>query len=827
MKKCFLFSTLYIILATIGCEDFIPVDPGSSDLTKFSREMVSSSLHKVGIEDSITLQFFLDRDLIGNREAFRIHIKDRRINISGGGKAGMLYACMRVKQELEQNHSLPDSLNISDAPAMKWRGVSLQLMKLGKYNFAVTPDEFPFFYDKSLWIKFFDFLLEQRFNYIILWNGHPFDYFVKFDKYPESQAGLNDEQIRENHQMLKWLISESGKRNIKIFFEFYNIHTSVFFQEAHQLPDQISDPTPDLAAYTDYSISRFVREFPQIGLFVTPGEGLERKYSDDWINKVIFKSIKSTGYTPTVFMRAWFFDLKHARKIVDHYPDLHFVRKFNVEMIAGTQVDPENALWAGLNGNFIVNIHLAANLEPFRWNPPSYIQTIVKNNIAAGANGIHLHPRKAWRWPFGSDAGIDQYQWQRDTLFFNAWSRYAWNPNRQNDADYWTDLLQQRFGSKQAAVHFLRSFERGADVMPGLQRLIWLGYDNHTIVTAGATLLQLQNSKGIPFLSLKPTLRIAEYLPALISGKDFEGEKPLQFIAKKIIEAEESLAEARLAAQAASRNTTEAQRIVNDANAVLLTAEFYHDKLKALEYRTLAEAQIDPGRNSRRFLDYLDSSVAKFEKLCRITDNTYTSISDVPARHPLRLKKVPYHWNDLLEIYRKEYGIYAKDVNTKRDSSFYRPVLNGLAGIFFSDPGFVNAEEAYPASTIDFNWEGNQEIGRNWSVSWFGFLEAPDSGTVQIHLSSDRRAEVSLGTQNIVCDAGSGKEATEQITLIKGQIYPVKVHYDHPGGEGGFIRLQWTWPGKSREVIPGKFFRHSPAQLHQTSLLTELINVME
>ncbi|NOX64655.1 MAG: hypothetical protein GXO85_02370, partial [Chlorobi bacterium] len=531
----------------------------------------------------------------------------------------------------------------------------------------------------------------------------------------------------------------------------------------------------------------------------------------------------------TIFMRAWFFDLEHAKKIVDNYPDLYFVRKFNVEMIADTLVDPENKEWAKLNCNFIVNIHLSANLEPFRWNPPSYIQTIVKNNIKSGANGIHLHPRKAWRWPYGSDTGSKKYQWERDTLFFTAWSRYSWNPdrNKSSDHEYWINLLTKRYGNEKAAEHFLKSFKAGADVLPALQRLIWLGYDNHTIVTAGATLVQLQKSKGIPFLSIKPTRRISEYIEALKSGKKITGETPIDFVAKKIVEANESLKEAELAAKSTTHDLDEAKRIVKDAEAILHSAEYYYHKLKALKAWVLLGEGIEPEKNKNLFIKFLSKSVDDYSLLCKATEETYESTSDVPAKHPVRFKKTPYHWKDLLPLYKKELAIYKNEIDVKRNSDFYKPKINGLAGIFYSEPNFVDAEEPHPADEINFDWYGNREIGRHWSIKWFGYLKAPTNGNIKIVLSADRDVQINLADKIIKFDASKAKEEIESIQFKKDKFYPIEIYYDHSGGKGGFIKLEWSWNGHRIEIIPKKYLFHSEAQFNKTKLLAELIKEMK
>lgn len=781
---------------------------------------ILAAVEKVNAQDSkIEINIQSDDSLlpqsIKKAEGFSLSINKDKISINAFDTGGAVYAGELAAQTISESDGIPEDFQVEEAPVLRWRGISLQLMKLGQYNYAITPEEFPFFYDKELWLMFLDFLVEKRFNYIVLWNGHPFDYFVKFEQFPEAQSGMTGAQIDQNYNMLKWITSEGQKRNIKILFEFYNIHTSVYFQEAHNLPRESSKPTKLLEEYTAYSIGKFVSEFPEVGLFITPGEGLDIQYSEDWIKNVLFKAVKNTGHTPIIFMRGWTYELEYARKIVNYYPDLHFVRKFNVEMIAGTRVDPENKEWAKLNGNFIVNIHLSANLEPFRWNPPSYIEQIVRNNIESGANGIHIHPRKAWRWPYGSDTGEKQFQWDRDELWFTAWSRYSWNPDRNQSEEekYWLNLLIERYGSERAARHFLNSFETGADVLPALQRLFWIGHDNHTIVTMGATLSQLAASKGIPFLPLEDTLRISEFLEILKKDPDYSGDSPLDFLTGIIQIAENSLNEARKGLKLTKRNKEEAKRITIDAEAVLLSAKYYYFKLKALTAKTFFDEGVEPEKNKSLFIEDLTQSVAVFKSLAEVTSKTYITASDVPARHPIRLKKNPYHWKDVLPIYEDELNFYKVEVAKEKSEDYYKPLREGLTGILYGDPGYVGPDEQIPAPTIDFDWNGQEEgHGRHWSAKWFGYLKGPREGKVKFYISSDRDVETMIDETTIRFNAGAGSHDVNGVMLEKNKFYLFEVRYDHEGGEGGFLKIEWSWEGHPREVVPKDYFKHSQAQ---------------
>ena len=309
----------------------------------WGKRRLEASLKKAGYGLNPDGQFVVDisaatpRSLedvqAGTPESYRLVASKGHVSVVGADAAGAMYGCLELAQELQRTGRLPDQLDRRDGPKMSLRGTCILLMKLGRYDYPVTPKEFPFFYDRSLWTEYLNFLAENRFNYIAFWNGHPFDYFVKLDKYPEAQAGMEPGLLEKNHEMLMWLGKEAEKRNIWLMFHFYNIHTSVYFQQAHGFPSCMHGrPTPLLADYTGHCIERFVGEFPNIGLYICPGEALSITYTVSWIKDVILAAVNRTGKTPPVVVRSWGgVDLPHMKQLAGCYPRLYTERKYNVE----------------------------------------------------------------------------------------------------------------------------------------------------------------------------------------------------------------------------------------------------------------------------------------------------------------------------------------------------------------------------------------------------------------------------------------------------------------------------------------------------------------
>ena len=239
----------------------------------------------------------------GGAESFRIVASGDRLSVIGFDAAGAMYGCLELEAVRPPEPAAARAArSVRRVRKSILRGTCILLMKLGTYDYPVTPREFPFFDDRRLWTEYLDFLAENRFNYIAFWNGHPFDYFVKLPNYPEAQDGLEPGLLERNHHLLLWLAEEAEKRNIWLMFQFYNIHTSVYFQKAHRLPAWNPRPTPLLAQYTGQCIERFVSEFPSVGLYICPGEALQLKYTDAWIKDVILAAVKRTGRTPPIMV---------------------------------------------------------------------------------------------------------------------------------------------------------------------------------------------------------------------------------------------------------------------------------------------------------------------------------------------------------------------------------------------------------------------------------------------------------------------------------------------------------------------------------------------
>ena len=266
------------------------------------------------------------------------------------------------------------------------------------YEYPITPDLFPWFYDKKLWTEYLDFLAANRMNTLYLWSGHPFASLVRLKDYPYA-VEVPDDVFQQNQEMYRWLAQECDKRGIWLVQMFYNILVSKPFAETNHISTQLSAPTPLVSDYTRKSIAEFVKEYPNVGLLVCLGEALRGTPNQlEWCTNVILPGVldgmKAAGLKEAAAGRH-----PHARdgSVRDHargvqvYSNLFTMTKYNGESLTTWEPrgkDQATHLAMAKLGPHIVNVHILSNLEPFRYGDTEFIKKSVQaSRDRLGASG--------------------------------------------------------------------------------------------------------------------------------------------------------------------------------------------------------------------------------------------------------------------------------------------------------------------------------------------------------------------------------------------------------------------------------------------------------
>ncbi len=616
-------------------------------------------------------------------------LPDRLTAVVGESESGTLYGCQELARELARYGDIPRDLDRGESPDLVLRGPAIGLQKTTVeaprqvYEYPINRARFPWFYDRQTWLDLLDLMLSERANVIYLWSGHPFSSFVRLADYPEAQE-VTDAELAENRELLTWLAAEADKRGIWVVVKFYNIHIPLPFAQHHGIPLHQPAPTPLTSDYTRKSIAAFVDEFPNVGLYVCLGEVLQGDiYGTEWFVDTILAGVKDgvarsqRDEVPPVIVRAHAIDLQPVlAKALEVYPRLFTEAKFNGESL--TTWNPRGK-WQGIHQELaaqgslhIVNIHILANLEPFRFGAVSFIRkSVLSITHRLQSHGLHLYPLFYWEWPLSPDNTEPRLrQIDRDWIWYAAWLRYAWRGDRDPlaERDHWIGLLAGRFGTREAGAAALDAYEAMGQIAPLLVRRLGITEGNRQTLSLGMTMSQLTNAaRHRPWADLWESHapageRLEEYARREAHGEPHHGETPVSVVEDTCFFARRALDAIARGREQVRADADEYDRLASDVEAVALMAEFYRLRvLAAVEivvYRERAAAHPgEPVARLRKAADLIDESVTVYERLTELTDRTYLYANSMQTPQ----RKVPFpdgrefgHWRQCLPLYAEE-----------------------------------------------------------------------------------------------------------------------------------------------------------------------------
>ncbi|QTE37166.2 hypothetical protein J3L18_29335 [Mucilaginibacter gossypii] len=623
-----------------------------------------------------------------------------KLLIAGADNSGALYGCLELANRINLNKKLPVNINLHDQPEMVLRGTCIGVQKpallpgRGTYEYPYTPQNFPWFYDKALWIRYLDSLAHNRMNSLYLWNGHPFASLVRVKDYPYA-VEVDDATFKKNEEIYSFLAEEADKRGIWLIQGFYNIIVSQPFAEKNNLKTQDRNRhiVPVIADYTRKSIAAFVQKYPHVGLLVTLGEAMEGVGQDDidWFTQTIIPGVKdglkALGRTdePPIVLRAHDTDapavMKYAKPL---YHNLYTMAKYNGEAL--TTYEPHGP-WADLHRTLsnigtvqIENVHILANLEPFRYGSADFIQKCVQAmHTVYGANSLHLYPQASyWDWPYTADKtdGKRLLQLDRDWIWYKAWSRYAWDSKRDraSEINYWSKQLADKYGCDQAhGEAILKAYEQSGNISPELLRRFGITDGNRQTMTLGMLMSQLVNPEKYGLFSLLYNSEgpvgemMSEYAEKEWKQQSHIGETPVKVIDSVIVQGEKAVEAIDEASAQVTKDKVEFARLKNDMYCYNAMANNYAYKAKAALW-VLRYKYSDNVADLEKALPELQTSLDYYKQLVKLTENTYLYANSMQTKQ----RKIPVGgndakmktWAELLPVYQKELDNFKRNIDS-------------------------------------------------------------------------------------------------------------------------------------------------------------------
>lgn len=716
LKKIIVGICLAGCCAGIQAQVTLVTPPAASSRVQFGAERLKNALQDSGYsvtssnsqkkmdkegETYIVLSLSTDSSL--KKEGFRIVTEGHVTRVVGNDGTGVIYGCQELIDHLRDKKDLDFPADLTDAPEMVLRGSCIGVQKTTVlpghmvYEYPYTPENFPWFYDKQRWVEYLDMLVENRMNSLYLWNGHPFASLVKLKDYPFA-VEVDDETFKKNEEMYSFLTEEADKRGIFVIQMFYNILVSKPFAEHYGIKtqDRHRPITPLLSDYTRKSVAAFIEKYPNVGLLVCLGEAMNT-YEDDveWFTRTIIPGVKdglkALGCTdePPLLVRAHDTDCKMVMDAaLPVYKNLYTMHKYNGESL--TTYQPRGP-WSKIHQDLsslgsihISNVHILANLEPWRWGSPDFVQMAVQAmHDVHGANALHLYPQASyWDYPYTADKLADGSRLQqidRDWIWYQTWGRYAWNCRRDRNEEvrYWNRQFGRYYGlDSDDAHHILNAYEESGEIAPKLLRRFGITEGNRQTLLLGMFVSQLVNPYKYTiypgfYESCGPEgEKLIEYVEKEWKGLPHVGELPLDIVQQAVDHADKAMASVDKVAPLVSKNKDEFTRLQNDMHCYREFAWFFYYKVRA------AKAVLDYqwGKDVKSLdeaVPLLERSLDHYRRLAALTENTYhyansmqTTMRRIPIAGDDGKNKT---WAEMLVHYENELSNFRANIMTLKE----------------------------------------------------------------------------------------------------------------------------------------------------------------
>jgi len=669
----------------------------ASNREQYAAEYLQKKLTAMGYEVTPKkgLRITLTNAGNGPAEGYSITKGKKGLVVSGNDATGVIYGCVELAECIRQKGTL-DIEATTEAPGMVMRGTCIGLQKTvylpghAVYEYPYTPENFPWFYDKAEWMKYLDMMVENKYNSLYLWNGHPFASLVKLKDYPFALE-VDEETFKKNEEIFSFLTHEADRRGIWVIQMFYNIILSKPFADHYGLKtqDRHRSITPLISDYTRKSIAAFIENYPNVGLLVCLGEAMATIEDDvTWMKETIIPGIKdglaASGRKdiPPVVLRSHDTDgplvLKESLPL---YPNIYTMSKYTGESL--TTYEPGGP-WGETHRQLadaapvhIDNVHILANLEPWRWSSPAFIQkTIQAMHRVHHSKGLHLYPQASyWDWPYTADKlpnGKRLKQLDRDWMWYQAWGRYSWNDQRGEDKTFWKKELADYFGIDTiAATHLLNAYDEAGEIAPKLLRRFGITEGNRQTLLLGMTMGELVNPYKYTiypgfYESCGPQgEKLIEYVEKEYKGEQHVGELPLDIVDQCVNHGDRALIEMGAITTKPTRHADEYKRVWNDFLCYATFAKAFQLKVRAAEQVLQYKWTKD--------ITYLESAVVLLEQslsiwydLSRMTDEYYlyaNSMQTAQRRIPVggddgKMKT----WSELAVVYQAELDAFKENI---------------------------------------------------------------------------------------------------------------------------------------------------------------------
>lgn len=511
--------------------------------------------------------------------------KGQTIWVIGKGPGGVLYGGLEVAEQIRL-YGFDQVTSGIQNPYMAMRGTKFNIpldvrtpsyTDMGDSAQANIAEMWNF----DFWTEYLDSLARFRYNYVSLWNLHPFPSMVKVPDYPDvalddvwrstvdweedypgNGTGFDSPEILENVEVLKkitidekidfWrrVMAYAKDRNI----DFYIVTWNIFDYGAHGkygITDDIDNPVT--IDYFRKSVAQLLLTYPLLrGVGLTTGENMgdaSFEEKEDWAFATYGQGLLDAARaSPGRQIR--FIHRQHQTRAQDiartfaplvQHPDIDFIFSFKyaqAHVMSSTTQTFDRRFVEALGD--LKTIWTMRNDDDylFRWGAPDFVREFIENVPYDVSQGFYY--------------GSDQWVWGREFLSLNPqtpreleikkhwyhwmmWGRLGYDPTLDNER--FLALLAERFPEVSASILF-EAWQNASMTYPLTTGFHWGEYDYQWYIEACRSRPgPAQTESGFHdvnrFITLDPhpdtdNMSIPDYVEAVVSGENSLATTPVQ-----------------------------------------------------------------------------------------------------------------------------------------------------------------------------------------------------------------------------------------------------------------------------------------------------------
>jgi len=702
------------VISVHGCsqnpgEISLYVEPGIPRI-EFAAEELKAVLKDKGIVVNISdskssdIIITISSEIEGLKtEGFELSVKNGRIVVTGFDAAGAMYGGLELAEQIKINGFRKVEGTIQN-PYMERRGTKFNIpldVRTPSYTDMsdVAQKNIAEMWNFDFWREYIDNLARHRYNFISLWNLHPFPSMVKVPGY--ENVALDDvlrstHDFDENYNTNAWgfcspeilanpdtLIKITIDEKIEFWkkvmryaknrnVDFLVVTWNIFVHGAegkYGITDKIDNPvTRD---YFRKSVKQMFVTYPDLlGIGLTTGEnmyGNSSREKEDWAYETYAQGLldASAGMPDRKFTFIHRQHMTGARDIAEKFKPL--IDNRNTEFLFSfkyAQAHVMSAIKQPFHEKFVKEIEGMKTIWTlrnddnyyFRWGAPDFVRDFIKNIPVEVTRGFY-YGSDQWIWgrEFTMKNSDDQRQIEIVKHWYNwmLWGRMGYNPDLPDERI--EGMLHSRFPEADGNKLFT-AWQEASMIYPATTGFHWGPLDFQWYIEGCKSRKEYaQNETGFHdvnrFISLEPHplsgfQSIPDYVKMTVSGGSSELKNPVDVSQMLHDHSDKALA---LLKEMNAGNNKELAIILHDIKTMAWLGKYYACKIAGAAQLAMYRETKDKG--------FREKAVAELEEALKFWV-MYTETAMQQNINPIWTNRVGYvDWIKITEWVKQDIEI--------------------------------------------------------------------------------------------------------------------------------------------------------------------------